>query len=1313
MEAAMHCRKCEAANREGAKFCVDCGARLILACPQCETELPPSAKFCDACGAQVTTPPAEVSEAPPAPDTLPERIQRLVPKEYAERLLATRGQVSGERRIVTIVFSDVKGSTSMAENLDPEEVMEIMDGAFDVLIEPILGYEGTLARLMGDAILAFFGAPIAHEDDPERACRAALEIIEGAKEYAQRLEQERGISGFNVRVGINTGLVVVGEVGSDLRVEYTAMGDAINLAARMEQSAPPGGILISHDTYRHVRGVFDVLSQEPLSVKGKQEPIRTYLVQQAKPRAFRKPMRGVEGIETRMIGRQSELNRLQDAFYTAMEDDELQMVTVVGDAGVGKSRLLHEFDIWSELLPETFFYFRGRARQQTQNVPYALIRDLFAFRFEIRDTDPLPVVREKLETGIEAALGAGETSHMRAHLIGHLLGFELGDSPHLAGLSDNAQEMRERALTALVEYFAALADQYPVLMLLEDLHWADNSSLDLLSDLALGLLTRPVMVLATARPSLFEQRPHWGEGQEFHLRLPMRPLSKRYARRLVDEILQRMDAVPDALRNLVVQSAEGNPFFVEELIKMLIDDGLIVAGEDQWHVELDRLSKARVPTTLNGVLQARLDGLPPEERTVMQQASVVGRLFWDLAVVRIGESAAEGVDEAGVLNCLSALRDREMVYQRERSAFDGAQEFVFKNALLREATYGSVLKRLRKVYHGLAADWLMEQGGERVGEYTALIADHLEWAGRSEEAARYLVEAGDRARQLYAYQEAVGAYQRALALLKERGDNAAAADVLMKLGLTHHSAFDFGKSRQAYDEAFALQQVPGEARAAPLADAPHALRTNEAEPHTLDPTLTVDSSSFLLVRHLFSGLVDMTPELGVIPDVAHKWDVLDGGRRYLFHLREDVRWSDGVPVSAADFEYAFKRVLDPATSSDAASLLYIVQGARDYHQGGVADADSVGIRALDDWTLEVCLQRPASYLLYLLCHCVAYPVPRHSVRAHGEAWAELDNIVTNGPFAIESWDRGKSMALVRHPEYHGRVTGNLTHVQLSQAARDRQTAVRMYEANELDVVSLERAPLPLRDRVRQAMPDQYVLMPAGATESAVLDVTRPPFDDARVRRAFVHALDRHALVNQVLGDSHVAAMGGYVPPGMPGHTPGIGLPFDPQRARQLLAEAGYPGGEGFPPVEATTWLKRERELRYLLDQWRNVLGVEFSSEVMEWGKHLDRVRAQPPHLWLMGWKSDYPDPDTFLRVAIRLRTAWRHPTYDELLERALEMTDQPQRIRLYSQAERLLVQEAPVVLLTYSQEPMLIKPWVKEYNRAFSWVWEHVIIEPH
>ncbi|MGD2177793.1 MAG: adenylate/guanylate cyclase domain-containing protein, partial [Anaerolineae bacterium] len=859
----MDCPQCDYECPPDFGFCPRCGSVLQHVCDRCGFQMPTDFTFCPKCGTPAAPPAAQVPH-----DTrtaLAESVQRLVPKELAERLLTARGQVQAERRIVTILFSDVTGSTAMVEELDPEDVMAVMDGAFDVLIEPIYRYEGTLARLMGDAILAFFGAPIAHEDDPERAIRAALDIIDGAKHYAAKLERERGLEGFDVRVGINTGLVVVGEVGSDLRVEYTAMGDAINLAARMEQHAPPGRILITHDTYRHVRGVFDVLRQEPLAVKGKRDAVQTYLVQRAKPRAFRKGVRGVEGIETRMVGRRAELTRLQEAFYTAMEDRELQMVTIVGDAGVGKSRLLHEFDIWSELLPETFYFFKGRALQEMQGLPYTLIRSVFAFRFQIEDTDSVGEVREKLERGASAAFGGGEESHearRAAHFIGHLVGLELGESPHLEGVQDDPKQIRDRALTYLADYFKTLASQNPVLILLEDLHWADDSSLDVLNHLALELTRQPLMIACAARPGLFERRPHWGEGQAFHRRLDLEPLTKRNTRRLLGEILQRVDRVPETLSELVVAGAEGNPFFVEELVKMLVEDGVIVRGEDRWRVEPLRLSGVRVPPTLRGVLQARLDRLPIQDRTVLQQASVVGRLFWDRAVVRISESAAEGVHEGEVLGTLSALRGREMVFQRETTAFAGAREYVFKHAVLREVTYESLLKRLRRVYHGLVADWLMEQAGERVGEYTGLIADHLALAGRSTEAVEYLLKAGDRARGLYAHQEAIGAYERALALLKEQEDHERAARTLMKLGLTYHTAFQFERSREAYEEGFLLRQRLGQIEPiTPPPPAPHALRLAFWEPVSLDPGLSTDAPSGAAIHQLFSGLVRLSPEL--------------------------------------------------------------------------------------------------------------------------------------------------------------------------------------------------------------------------------------------------------------------------------------------------------------------------------------------------------------------------------------------------------------------------------------------------------------------
>jgi ABC-type oligopeptide transport system substrate-binding subunit/class 3 adenylate cyclase len=1315
----MRCPNCSKENPDGAAFCIKCGTRLAGVCPQCGTEQPldPDVRFCFQCGGQIQ-PLSEAAVA--APESATDRLLRLVPQEFAERLLSSRGQVGKERRVVTILFSDVKGSTAMAEELDPEDWTEVMEGAFDVLIEPVYRYEGTLARLMGDAVLAFFGAPIAHEDDPERACRAALEITAEAQRYAEELERDRGIADFDVRVGIHTGLVVVGEVGSDLRVEYTAMGDAVNLASRMEQSAPPGGILISHDTYRHVRGVFDVEPQEPLHVKGRAEPVGTYLVQRAKPRAFRKPVRGVEGIETRMVGREAELKYLKDAFCTAIEEGELQVVTISGDAGVGKSRLLHEFDVWSELLPQQFYYFKGRAFPEMQNQPYGLIRNLIAFRFQIRESDLAEMVREKLEAGVRVALGDEGNSQAAAHLTGRLLGFEIGESTHLEAVQDDAQAMRDQALAHLTGYFRGMAAQLPVLILLEDLHWADDSSLDALNHLAQALAGQPLMVVGAARPELFERRPHWGEGQSFHSRLELQRLSKWDSRRLVAEILQQVDQVPQTLRDLIVDGAEGNPFFIEELVKMLVEDGVIVKGEEEWHLAPDRLAGVRVPPTLTGVLQARVDRLPPEERTVLQQASVVGRLFWDRAVARINASAEEGIEEAEIQHNLSALRSREMIFQRETSAFADAQEYIFKHNMLREITYESVLKRVRRVYHGLVADWLLEQAGERLEEYTGLIADHLELAGRTEAAVEYLLQAGDRARGLYAHPEAIRAYQRALALLKAQGDDRRAARTLMKLGLTHHNAFAFRQSRQAYEEGFALWRRAAEVwSASPLSPAPHALRESWREVTTLDRALTVDSATATVIAHLFCGLVELTPEMDVTPDVAVSWEVLEDGRKYIFHLRQDVVWSDGVPVTSGDFEYAWKRILDPATGSPGASHLFDLRGARAFHRGE-ACPDEVGVRAVDEGTLVVELEGPTGYFLQLLATSAAYPVPRHAVAAHGQAWTEPGKIISNGPFGLASWQPGESLVLVRNPTYHGQFSGNLDRVELTLLTNDiTSVALQMYEAGSLDLLALGSIPLPERDRARRAHAGEIISGPQLITRFVCFFPNGPPLDDVRVRRALILAIDRERLADVTLGGYELPGTGGLVPPGMPGHSTEIGLPYDPELARQLLAEAGYAGGRGFPPLNAFVWTRWYAEiLKHLQVQWLESLGVEIRRQMVELATFQQEQlesREQQPHLFLNGWVADYPDPHNYLRVAVhRLPRRWDIVAYERLVEEASRLTDQAERMLLYRQADRMLIEEALIMPLTYGRSHLLVKPWVARYPlTAADKFWKDVVIEPH
>jgi class 3 adenylate cyclase len=589
-------------------------------------------------------------------------LKRLVPKEYAERLLATHGQAGGERRMVTILFSDVKGSTAMAEHLDPEEVMEVMNGAFEILIGAVYQHEGTLARLMGDAILAFFGAPIAHENDPERAVRCALQIVSGVQEYARKLEAERGIQGFNIRVGINTGLVVMGEVGSDLRVEYTAMGDAINQAARMEQNAPVGGVLISHDTYLLVQGLFDLQALGPISVKGKSEPARVYQVEGVKARPSRRTAHAVAGIAVPMVGREGELKQLQDAFRLAQEG-ERQVVTVIGEPGVGKSRLLDEFESWLDLLPERLGCFKGRAAAELQVTPFALLRDLFADRCQIQASDPLEAIQRKLEAALGEALGFDQQAQMKAQFVGALLGYQLA-GPHLESLKNDPQQVSDRALAYLVEYFRAVSALRPAVLLFEDLHWADNSSLDAIQRLGLASEGQRLLLVGMARPGLLERRPRWGEGQDYHTCIELRPLSRLDGRQLIAQILCKVEQVPNSLRELLANAAEGNPLYVEELVKTLIEGKVIVisAGsgadpEPVWQVDETRLEGLQVPPTLMGALQARLDALPLAERSLLQCAAVVGRVFWDRALRQILERAGLGDQQASSLEQnLEALR---------------------------------------------------------------------------------------------------------------------------------------------------------------------------------------------------------------------------------------------------------------------------------------------------------------------------------------------------------------------------------------------------------------------------------------------------------------------------------------------------------------------------------------------------------------------------------------------------------------------------------------------------------------------------------
>jgi len=669
-----------------------------------------------------------------------------------------------QRKLMTVLFMDIVNSTQMMRDLDPEDNMEIMDAALKRLAGPIEARGGRVLRFLGDGYLAVFGLPVARENDPEMAVRAGLDVLRTAKAVAADLENEYRIPRFQVRMGVNTGLVVA---GGDTEGEDTIMGSAVNLAARLESSAPADGFLISHNTYQQVRGLFEIEPHKTIKAKGFSEPVKSYLVRRAKQFTFDLTTRGVEGVETRMVGREAELTTLQQAYIAVVKGERARFVTVIGEAGLGKSRLLAEFERWLDAHAGELEPFKGRATLERLNWPYGLLRDLVSTQFRILEDDPITVVREKILAGFRNVIPDDEHHERNAHFVGQLLGYDFSDSLHLKDALDDPRQIHDRALTYLLEFFRSLSQVGPLVIFLDDLHWADSSSLDILHHVFRELESQPVLVVTLTRQTLFERYPDWGV-LSGHQQMALKALSRLQSQRLVSEVLQRVKHLPESLRDLIIENAEGNPFYLEELIKMLVEDGVIVKGEPRWSVRTDLLGDVRVPPTLTGVIQARLDSLPPGQRRVLQQASVVGRVFWDEVVCQIGQDEVQGVlDPDETKRNLERLKEREMIYPKESSAFSDVVEYQFRHVILRDVTYESVLKRVRRAYHAIVADWLIAHSGDRIDEVTGLIAGHLENAGNIEQALKYMQRAAEMAWSNYAIAESADFYTRALSLVPE------------------------------------------------------------------------------------------------------------------------------------------------------------------------------------------------------------------------------------------------------------------------------------------------------------------------------------------------------------------------------------------------------------------------------------------------------------------------------------------------------------------------------------------------------------------
>jgi class 3 adenylate cyclase len=583
--------------------CADCGAAAA-----------PGSRFCASCGASLGAENALDSERRA-------RLAAAAPTPLVEKMRAPRR--GGERRVVTALFADVVGSTALTESMDPEDWTALVNDAFDIMSRAIYRYEGTIARLMGDAILAFFGAPVAHEDDPERAVRCALEMVHAIDErVGAHVRRERGLE-FRIRAGVNTGEVVVGEVGSDLMYEYTAMGDAVNVAARMQSAAAPGTVLVTAATYRFVASAVDAIDRGAVEVKGKAEPIRAYEITGVKAAPGR--TRGLAGLESPLVGRDAELARMTESFEV-VRAGQGRVAFILGEAGLGKSRLLAEFR-HSASSRGALNWAEGRCLSYGQGIPYHLIVDLLRSLSGVGPTADDRELATALERVVREHLGR-DWEDPYAYLA-HAAGIPL--APDLARrITVIDLEVLKRYVSAIHVLVRAIAARAPLVLVYEDVHWADSSSVDLILQLLPLVNELPLFCVVTTRPERSTQgwrlvtaaRDGFGDAL---VELQLARLSDDDSTRLVGNLLE-IESLPASVRDLILAKAEGNPFFVEEVIRMLIERGGIAEEGGRW-VATGEVASVEIPDTLQGLLLARIDRLPKSARQAIRTASVIGRQF--------------------------------------------------------------------------------------------------------------------------------------------------------------------------------------------------------------------------------------------------------------------------------------------------------------------------------------------------------------------------------------------------------------------------------------------------------------------------------------------------------------------------------------------------------------------------------------------------------------------------------------------------------------------------------------------------------------
>jgi class 3 adenylate cyclase/tetratricopeptide (TPR) repeat protein/ABC-type thiamine transport system ATPase subunit len=725
---AMRCSRCQAENREGLRFCEDCGARLAATCPSCGAEFTPGKKFCGSCGAPVAT---------AQPESRYDSPQTYTPKHLAEKILTSKAAMEGERKQVTVLFADLKGSMELLADRDPEEARKILDPVLERMMEAVHRYEGTVNQVMGDGIMALFGAPLAHEDHAVRACYAALRMQEAVKSYAERLLRAQGVS-VQIRVGLNCGDVVVRAIGSDLRMDYTAVGQTTHLAARMEQLAPPGAVYATSAVLRLAEGHVTARSIGPTPIKGLPSPVEIWDITGAGPASLRFEGAASPAL-TPFVGRDEPLRHLVNALSLA-ERGEGQLVAVVGEAGVGKSRLFWEFvhghvtSAWTMLRARSVSY--GKAS------PYLPIVELLKRGFQIGETDTAPAIAARVRDAL-AALDAALEPEVPALLA--VLGVPSDDRQW--DQLDPPQR-RERVLEAFRRLLLRLALDRPVALLVEDLHWIDDGTQEVLDALVDSLPTARILCLVNYRP---EYRHSWA-GKSFYTQVRLDPFPADISAHFLDSLLGADVGLVD-LRRALVERTQGNPFFLEESVRHLAETG-VLSGEPGAYRMGHSGVRIDVPVTVQGVLAARIDRLPPEDKRLLQAAAVVGKDVPFHVLETVAETQGSELRRA-----LARLQGAELL--REVRAFPETT-YTFKHALTHEVTYGTLLGDRKKALHGAVLETMERLYAARLTEHAETLALHAIAGEVLDRAVDYLREAGVKAWGRGSIQESLEYHERAL-----------------------------------------------------------------------------------------------------------------------------------------------------------------------------------------------------------------------------------------------------------------------------------------------------------------------------------------------------------------------------------------------------------------------------------------------------------------------------------------------------------------------------------------------------------------------